>query len=55
MVGTSIMGIGSSERLKAVRWTKANDISITGVITIPGSALVTIQSFALVNLFFGKA
>ncbi len=54
VVGTSIMGIGSSERPKAVRWKKAKDIAITWVITIPGSALVAIQTFALVNLFLGK-
>ena len=34
---------------------KAKDIAITWVITIPGSALVAIQTFALVNLFLGKA
>ncbi|MBP9803790.1 MAG: inorganic phosphate transporter [Candidatus Accumulibacter sp.] len=54
VVGTSIMGIGASERPKAVRWKKAKDIAITWVITIPGSALVAIQTFALVNLFIGK-
>ncbi len=55
VVATSIMGIGSSERPKAVRWKKAKDIAITWVITIPGSALVAIQTFAIVNLFLGKA
>jgi len=54
VVATSIMGIGSSERPKAVRWKKAKDIAITWLITIPGSALVAIQTFALVNLFIGK-
>lgn len=55
VVATSIMGIGSSERPKAVRWKKAKDIAITWLITIPGSALVAIQTFAIVNLFLGKA
>jgi PiT family inorganic phosphate transporter len=55
VVATSIMGIGASERPNAVRWKKAKDIAITWVITIPGSALVAIQTFALVNLFLGKA
>jgi PiT family inorganic phosphate transporter len=49
------MGIGASERPKAVRWKKAKDIGITWLITIPGSALVAIQTFAIVNLFLLKA
>jgi len=54
VVSTSIMGIGSADRPKAVRWKKAKDIGITWLITIPGSALVAIQTFAIVNLFLGK-
>jgi PiT family inorganic phosphate transporter len=55
VVATSIMGIGAAERPKSVRWKKAKDIGITWLITIPGSALVAILTFALVNLFIGKA
>jgi PiT family inorganic phosphate transporter len=54
VVATSIMGIGASERPRAVRWAKAKDIAVTWLITIPGSALVSIQAYALVNLFLGK-
>jgi inorganic phosphate transporter, PiT family len=53
VVATSIMGIGASERPRAVRWAKAREIATTWVITIPGSALVAIQAYALVNLFLG--
>ncbi|WP_153145681.1 inorganic phosphate transporter [Dechloromonas sp. H13] len=53
VVATSIMGIGASERPRAVRWAKAKDIAVTWVITIPGAALVAIQAYALVNLFLG--
>jgi inorganic phosphate transporter, PiT family len=53
VVATSIMGIGASERPHAVRWKKAYDIAITWVITIPGSAIVAIISYALVNLYLG--
>src|SRR5574343_1342418 len=53
VVATSIMGIGASERPKAVRWAKAKDIAVTWLITIPGAALVAIQAYALVNLFLG--
>lgn len=55
VVATSIMGIGASERPRAVRWAKAKDIAVTWLITIPGAALVGIQAYALVNLFLGKA
>ena len=41
VVATSIMGIGASERPKAVRWTKAREIATTWVITIPGAAFVS--------------
>lgn len=53
VVATSIMGIGASERPRAVRWAKAKDIATTWVITIPGAALVAIQAYALLHLFIG--
>ena len=40
VVATSIMGIGASERARAVRWGKARDIAATWLITIPAAALV---------------
>lgn len=55
IVATSIMGIGASERPRAVRWAKAKDIATTWLITIPGAALVAIQAYALVNLFLGAS
>lgn len=55
VVATSIMGIGASERPRAVRWAKAKDIALTWLVTIPGSALAGIQAYALVNLFLAKA
>ena len=42
VVATSIMGIGASERPRAVRWAKAREIATTWVITIPGAATVSI-------------
>ena len=53
VVATSIMGIGASERPRAVRWAKAKDIATTWIITIPGAALVAIQAYALLNLYLG--
>ena len=54
VVATSIMGIGSADNPRAVRWEKARDIAVTWVITIPGAALVAIQSYALLNLYLGS-
>jgi PiT family inorganic phosphate transporter len=47
VVATSIMGIGASERPKAVRWTKAREIATTWVITIPGAATVSVAGYYL--------
>jgi len=48
VVSSSIMGIGASERPKAVRWGKAKEIISTWVITIPGSATVAIGAFLMI-------
>ncbi|MBI5785457.1 MAG: inorganic phosphate transporter [Rhodocyclales bacterium] len=45
VVATSIMGIGASERPKAVRWAKAREIATTWVVTIPGAAAVSVAFF----------
>lgn len=50
VVATSIMGIGASERPKAVRWIKAREIAVTWVITIPGAALVAVVLYELAQL-----
>jgi PiT family inorganic phosphate transporter len=50
VVSSSIMGIGASERPKAVRWAKAKEIVSTWVITIPGAATVAITTFFLIRV-----
>jgi PiT family inorganic phosphate transporter len=55
VVSSSIMGIGASERPKAVRWNKAREILETWMITIPGAASVAIASYYLVHLVTGVA
>lgn len=50
VVATSIMGIGASERPKAVRWSKAEEIAFTWIVTIPGAALVSVFFYMLVRL-----
>jgi PiT family inorganic phosphate transporter len=54
VVATSIMGIGASERPRAVRWSKAKNIVTAWLITIPGAAIAAIQTYALVHLFLGN-
>jgi PiT family inorganic phosphate transporter len=49
VVATSIMGIGASERPKAVRWAKAREIATTWVITIPGAATVSVCCYFLLH------
>jgi inorganic phosphate transporter, PiT family len=49
VVASSIMGIGASERPKAVRWSKAGEIVATWVITIPGAAIMAITCYLIVR------
>lgn len=51
VVASSIMGIGASERPKAVRWFKAAEIVATWLITIPGAALMAIGCYLLIQAF----
>ncbi|MCB1870904.1 MAG: inorganic phosphate transporter, partial [Gammaproteobacteria bacterium] len=50
VVSSSIMGIGASERPKAVRWAKAKEIISTWIITIPGSATVAIITYLILDV-----
>ncbi|MBI5211077.1 MAG: inorganic phosphate transporter [Elusimicrobia bacterium] len=40
IVSSSITGVGSAERIKAVRWTTAFDIALAWVITIPAAVAI---------------
>jgi PiT family inorganic phosphate transporter len=40
VVSSSIMGIGTSEHPRAVRWRKAKEILIAWLVTLPGSGLL---------------
>ena len=51
VVASSIMGIGASERPKAVRWNKAFEIITTWLITIPGAAIMSISCYLVVHTF----
>lgn len=51
VVSSSIMGIGASERPRAVRWAKAKEIVTTWLITIPGAASVGILAWLVTRIF----
>ena len=53
VVATSIMGIGYSERPRAVRWKKAKDIGKTWLYTIPASAITAIVIYAIAKVVIG--
>jgi inorganic phosphate transporter, PiT family len=49
----AIAGVGSIQRLKAVRWGVAGSILQAWVMTIPASALVGAVAMAIIIVFFG--
>lgn len=55
VVSSSLMGIGASERPKAVRWAKAREIVSTWIVTIPGSGAVAAITYVVINLVTGVA
>ena len=50
----SIVGVGATTRLSAVRWGVAARIMWAWIITIPASALIAAASFKLVSLLSGR-
>ncbi len=51
VISSSIMGVGSAQRVKGVKWGTAKKIVITWVITMPISALVAAVLYQLLALF----
>lgn len=55
VISSSIMGVGASKRLSAVRWTLARNIVAAWILTIPATALVgalvTLAIKALIGIF----
>ena len=49
VVTSTIMGAGSAERLKAVRWEVTREILITWIITIPVVAMLSIFIYLVLN------
>jgi PiT family inorganic phosphate transporter len=52
VISTAIMGVGSVERLSAVRWGVAGNIIVAWILTIPASAAVAALAFLLLRAAF---
>lgn len=52
VISSSILGVGSSHRLKGVKWGTAQRMIITWVITLPISALMAGMIYLLLDFFF---
>ena len=50
IISSAIMGVGSADRVKAVRWQVARGIGVAWVLTIPASGLVAAGSYFVVRL-----
>jgi PiT family inorganic phosphate transporter len=50
VVSSSIMGVGASQRISAVRWGVAKNIVVAWFITIPASAFMAGLSFFLIRM-----
>ena len=51
VVSTSIMGVGASERPKAVRWQRAREIVLAWLMTIPGAGALALLCWKAGELF----
>lgn len=51
-IGTSIMGVGATKRLSAVRWGMAREIVITWIVTFPACAALGYLFTLLLKLIF---
>ena len=47
----AIIGVGSSDRLSAVRWGVAGNIVIAWILTIPASALAAAAAYVVISPF----
>jgi PiT family inorganic phosphate transporter len=53
VISTAIMGVGSTQRLSAVRWGVAGNIVTAWVLTIPAAAIVAAVAYLIVRPLLG--
>lgn len=51
VISSAIMGVGSAQRVKGVKWGVAKKIVLTWIITLPISALLAGLAYQVLNLF----
>jgi PiT family inorganic phosphate transporter len=52
VISTSIMGVGATRRLSAVRWGVAFHIILTWILTFPGAAIIAGLTYLLLRIIF---
>lgn len=52
VISSAIMGVGSAQRVKGVKWGVARKIVLTWIITMPISAVMAGIIYTILNLFF---
>jgi inorganic phosphate transporter, PiT family len=52
VIASGILGVGTAHRVKGVKWTTAQRMLITWVITLPISATVAAISYFILNAIF---
>ncbi|MCT6923843.1 inorganic phosphate transporter [Metasolibacillus sp.] len=52
VISSAIMGVGTAQRVKDVKWGTARKIVITWIITMPISAIMAAGFYFLLNIFF---
>jgi PiT family inorganic phosphate transporter len=55
VVAGSIAGVGSIQRVRAVRWNVASNILVAWVLTIPAAAIMAALAFWLTRFFEPRA
>jgi len=53
-INASIMGVGASKRISAVRWGVATNILVAWVLTLPASAVLAALAYGCLVLVFGE-
>jgi PiT family inorganic phosphate transporter len=48
-ITASILGVGATRRLSAVRWTVAGDIAVAWVLTIPAAGVVAAGAYLAIH------
>jgi PiT family inorganic phosphate transporter len=51
VISSAIIGVGSSDRLSAVRWGVAGNIVVAWILTLPASAAVAAVAYVVLDLF----